>query len=287
MATKLQRLRDNIAALEHALTSDKCDNEILSKYTGFGGLGFVLNPLDTGAWTASDLDCFCDTMRLHNLLRDNSKDEREFKAWMQSLKASTLTAFYTPWEFVAAISTTLWDAMPTANVLDPAAGKGVFLQTPSVCEGCHRMVAYEKDLLTGVILNAKYGHYRCSDIRIKGFETIPASDLGQFDLVATNVPFGDIRVFDPAYSNSDNQVRRDAARMIHRYYVLKGLDCLRNGGLLAYIITSNYLNRDTEQLAEALKSARLIGAYRLANNLFKDNGTEVGTDLLVLQKEEI
>lgn len=286
MATKLQRLRDNIAALQHALTSDKCDNDILNKYTGFGGLGFVLNPLDTGAWTASDLDCFCDTMRLHNLLRDNSKDEREFKAWMQSLKASTLTAFYTPWEFVAAISTTLWDAMPTANVLDPAAGKGVFLQTPSVCEGCHRMVAYEKDLLTGVILNAKYGHYRCSDIRIKGFETIPSSDLGQFDLVATNVPFGDIRVFDPAYSNSDNQVRRDAARMIHRYYVLKGIDCLRNGGLLAYIITSNYLNRDTEQLQEALKSARLIGAYRLANNLFKDNGTTVGTDLLVLQKEQ-
>lgn len=286
MATKLQRLRDNIAALQHALTADKCDNDILNKYTGFGGLGFVLNPLDTGAWAASDLDCFCDTMRLHNLLRDNSKDEREFKAWMQSLKASTLTAFYTPWEFVAAISTTLWDAMPTANVLDPAAGKGVFLQTPSVCEGCHRMVAYEKDLLTGVILNAKYGHYRCSDIRIKGFETIPASDLGQFDLVATNVPFGDIKVFDPAYSNSDNQVRRDAARMIHRYYVLKGLDCLRNGGLLAYIITSNYLNRDTEQLAEALKVSRLIGAYRLANNLFKDAGTEVGTDLLVLQKEE-
>lgn len=286
MATKLQRLRDNIAALEHALTSDKCDNDILSKYTGFGGLSFVLNPLDTGAWSASDLDCFCDTMRLHNLLRDNSKDEREFKAWMQSLKASTLTAFYTPWEFVAAISTTLWDTMPTPNVLDPAAGKGVFLQTPSVCEGCHRMVAYEKDLLTGVILNAKYGHYRCSDIRIKGFETIPASDLGQFDLVATNVPFGDIRVFDPAYSNSDNQVRRDAARMIHRYFVLKGLDCLRNGGLLAYIITSNYLNRDMEQLQEALKEARLIGAYRLANNLFKDAGTEVGTDLLVLQKHE-
>ena len=93
MATKLQRLRDNIAALQHALTTDKCDNEILNKYTGFGGLGFVLNPLDTGAWAASDLDCFCDTMRLHNLVRDNSKDEREFKAWMQSLKASTLTAF--------------------------------------------------------------------------------------------------------------------------------------------------------------------------------------------------
>ena len=73
--------------------------------------------------------------------------------------------------------------------------------------------------------------------------------------------------------------------MIHKYYVLKGLDCLRDGGIEAYIITSNYLNRDSEQLAEVLKQARLIGAYRLANNLFKDAGTEVGTDLLVLQKD--
>ena len=33
--------------------------------------------------------------------------------------------------------------------------------------------------------------------------------------------------------------------MIHRYYVLKGLDCLKDGGIEAYIITSNYLNNDT------------------------------------------
>ena len=306
MATKLQRLRDNIAVLEHALTADKCDNDILNKYTGFGGLGFVLNPLDTGAWAASDLDCFCDTMRLHNLLRDNSKDEHEFKAWMQSLKASTLTAFYTPHLFVfnmmmAIADKTIYSGKMSNQafnkVLDPAAGQGVFMS----CAHYHlnhetnpadfKVVAYEKDLLTGLLLSRNYPrkelvHDSDYDIRVKGFETIPASDLGQFDLVATNVPFGDIKVFDPAYSNSDNQVRRDAAQMIHRYYVLKGLDCLRNGGLMAYIITSNYLNRDTEQLAEALKVSRLIGAYRLANNLFKDNGTEVGTDLLVLQKEE-
>jgi hypothetical protein len=173
------------------------------------------------------------------------------------------------------------------NVLDPAMGMGVFID----CAAKHHenidglsinAVAYEKDLLTGLVASRlKPG----ADIRVAGFETIPDRDLGRFDLVATNVPFGDVRIFDPAYTNSKSQVRRDAARMVHRYYVLKGLDCLREGGVLAYIITSNYLNRDSEQIGEALKQARLVGAYRLANNLFKENGTEVGTDLLVMQKD--
>ena len=93
--SKLSRLRDNIAALAHALEKrETYDKSVLDKYTGFGGLGFVLNPLDTGVWAKSDLDCFVDTMKLQQVLRDNSKDEREYKAWMQSLKASTLTAFY-------------------------------------------------------------------------------------------------------------------------------------------------------------------------------------------------
>ena len=282
--SKLTRLRDNIAALKCAFEGGN-DMEVLNKYTGFGGMTFVLNMTDPGCWNKNDMVYYADTMKLHELLRENSKNGNEYVFWMESLKASVLTAYYTPQEFAATISQTVWDAMPTARVLDPAAGLGVFMATPVFCEGCESVVAYEKDLLTGLLLSRKY-HYGKCDVRVKGFETIPDSDLRTFDLVATNVPFGNIGVFDDAYKNSKDAVRRDAAKMIHRYYVLKGLDCLRNGGIEAYIITSNYLNRDSDQLAEALKSARLIGAYRLANNLFKESGTEVGTDLLVLQKEE-
>jgi len=282
--SKLQRLRDNIAALRHALSlTDGYDPAVLNKYTGFGGLTFVLNPLDK-PWSKSEQMYVDDTIELHTLLRGASKSEREYQAWVESLKASTLTAYYTPDELATAISQTLWDAVPTAQVLDPAAGMGVFMKTPATCEGCKRIVAYEKDLLTGMLLRSKY-HYKFCDIRIDGFEHFPDDELGSFDLVATNVPFGNVAVFDPAYTNSKSQVRRDAARMVHKYYVLKGLDCLREGGVLAYIITSNYLNRDSEQIGEALKQARLIGAYRLANNLFKESGTEVGTDLLVMQKD--
>ena len=302
MATKLQRLRDNIAAIQGAFALQKGSKnyedsiDTIDKYSGFGGLTFVLNPLDTSAWTKSDLDCFCDTICLQQMLRDNSKGEKEYEAWMQSLKASTLTAYYTPNEVVDVLFKVIYKSEFGCNrvhiaprrILDPAAGRGVFAFHANGYAACawpeYWVTAYEKDILTGLILDSSKGYAKMS-VNVTGFETIPNDDLGKFDLVATNVPFGDIQVYDPAYSNSKDAVRREAARMIHRYYVLKGLDCLRDGGLLAYIITSNYINRDTEQLREALKQARLIGAYRLPNNLFKDAGTEVGTDLLVLQKD--
>ena len=293
--SRLQRLRDNIAAIEYALTG-KGDAEVLNKYTGFGGLGFILNPIeDKTKWNKTDAACYEDTVRLHEVLRENSADEKQYKKWVASLKASTLTAFYTPGEVTNAILFAICKSMRTdytkverRAMLDPAAGRGAFMSSAFIGGFAHgidvRATAYEKDLLTGLLLKADSTFCR-KDIRIDGFEHFPDDELGMYDLVSTNVPFGDISVFDDAYSNSALQVRRDAAKMIHRYYVLKGLDCLREGGILAYIITSNYINHDTEQLRYALSQSRLIGTYRLANNLFKENGTTVGTDLLVLQKD--
>ena len=97
--SKLQRLRDNIAAIECALKGEN-NQEVLSKYSGFGGLAFVLNSENPAEWSKSDLDCYADTMRLFALLHTYSKDEMQFDAWYQSLKASTLTAYYTPGEIV-------------------------------------------------------------------------------------------------------------------------------------------------------------------------------------------
>ena len=304
--SKLQRLRDNIEALQHAMTStSEYDSEILNKYSGFGGLTFVLNPLEKSAWSKSDMMYYDDTVRLHKILRDNSKSEREYQQWVESLKASTLTAYYTPKVLVEAIIGAIYGEekhqgsisysthkkgwIKPKTFLDPAAGMGVFMravcgQNIALTQFKYSMTAFEKDLLTAMLLKRQWKGGN-TFVYADGFENFPKDELGMYDLVSTNVPFGDIRVFDPEYSNSKSQVRRDAAKMIHRYYVLKGLDCLREGGVLAYIITSNYLNRDSEQIGEALKQARLIGAYRLANNLFKESGTEVGTDLLVMQKD--
>lgn len=293
--SKLQRLRDNIAAIECALTG-KGDAEVLGKYTGFGGMNFMLNPTgDKSAWSKSDQPYYDDAVRLRQMLVKAAGNGNTFDTWMQSLKASVLTAYYTPREFVEKLMMALFGnkkeyyakGFIPRTMLDPAAGNGIFarmcMYVDTLYSGNVKTTCFEKDLLTGMLLNARKSEKMF--VYVDGFENFPKDELGLYDLVATNVPFGDIAVFDPEYSRSKSAVRREAAKMIHRYYVLKGLDCLRDGGIEAYIITSNYLNRDGEQLAEALKQARLIGAYRLANNLFKESGTEVGTDLLVLQKD--
>ena len=289
--SKLQRLRDNVAAIENAFRKD-CNIRVLAKYTGFGGLNFILNPANKESWNKSDIPCYDDTMRLYTILRMHAKDEQEYNLWIQSLKSSVLTAFYTPLHIVAAIMSNIWTTLQATKdcikLLDPACGNGEFADWLMECRRNQNGVVrvYEKDLLQGLILKRYYEGRKNVEVRIKGFETIPDNELDTYDVVSTNVPFGDIRVFDKAYTRSGSAVRRDAARFIHRYYVLKGLDCLHDGGIEAFIITSNYLNNDGEQLHEVLKHARLIGAYRLPNNLFKESGTEAGTDLLVLQKDE-
>jgi hypothetical protein len=100
--SKLQRLRDNIAAIECALKGENIP-EVLSKYTGFGGLSFILNGTDKSKWSKSDQQYYDDTVRLFMLLHEHTKDVKEFLRWGQSLKQSVLTAFYTPDEVVFSI----------------------------------------------------------------------------------------------------------------------------------------------------------------------------------------
>jgi sugar lactone lactonase YvrE len=53
-------------------------------------------------------------------------------------------------------------------------------------------------------------------IQNKGFEETPATEKGRSDLVTSNIPFGNISVFDPAYQNSPVTSR------IHNYFLSKG-----------------------------------------------------------------
>ncbi len=102
----------------------------------------------------------------------------------------------------------------------------------------------------------------------------------------SNIPFGDIAVFDAEFQRSDSFGRRSAQKTIHNYFFLKGLDAVRDGGIVAFITSQGVLNSTkTSVRNELFSQANLVSAIRLPNNLFTDNaGTEVGSDLIVLQK---
>ena len=292
-----QKLRDNIEAVRTAFTLDRerrtpteRERALLERYCGFGGLKCILNPAkelaDAVHWAKSDLELFAPTVELHRIIRENSRDETEYKRYVDSLKASVLTAFYTPQAITDTIVDVLHDKKVRPKlVLEPSAGMGAFIAPVLSDNPQAEVMAFEKDLLTGKMLGHLYPQQK---IRTEGFEKIEKPFLNRFDLAISNIPFGDIAVFDPEYTNG-SVFKKIAARKVHTYFFLKGLDAVRDGGIVAFITSQGVL--DTEGNGGTrymmMRKADLVSAIRLPNNLFTDNAnTEVGCDLIILQKNE-
>lgn len=263
---------------------------VLRKYAGFGGLKCILNDAnelaDAAKWSKSDIELFAPTVELRRLIHDYSKDDKDFAGYMDSLKASVLTAFYTPAPVIDAISDALKNfGVEVRSFLEPSAGQGAFIDSflrndryPGA-----EVLAYEKDLLTGKILSALHPSILT---RVEGFEKIESDFTGYFDVAASNIPFGDFAVADPEYAVSKEIAYRQSTKAIHNYFFLKALDQVREGGLVAFIASQGVLNGASPFIRmEMVKRADLVTALRLPNNTFSDNaGTDAGSDLIILQK---
>ena len=290
-----QRLNDNIKAIETAFILDReqrtptaRERLLLERYCGFGGLKCILNPArelaDAVHWAKSDLELFAPTVELHRLIRENSKNESEYKQLMDSLKQSVLTAFYTPSAVTEALTDVLKEhQIIPEKVLEPSAGIGTFVDSVLDNNPKADIMAFEKDLLTGKILRHLHPEQK---VRIEGFEKIEKPFNDYFDLAISNIPFGDVAVFDPSYTAMKG-MRALVTRRIHNYFFVKALDMVRDGGLVAFITSQGVLNAKNNSAARfmMLYHADLVSAIRLPNNLFTENAnTEVGSDLIILQK---
>ena len=295
---RLQTMRDNIEAIrlalrldvEHRNAENALEREILRKYAGFGGLKCILqdaNELaDAAKWSKSYIELFAPTVELRRLIHDYSKDDREFAAYMDSLKASVLTAFYTPEPIVDALATSLRErGVKIKRFLEPSAGQGAFIDSFLKNENYPgtEALAFEKDLLTGKILSALHPSI---STEIKGFERINPDFEGYFDVAASNIPFGDFAVADPRYATSKEIAYRQSTKAIHNYFFLKALDSVHEGGIVAFITSQGVMNAASPFVRmELMRRSDLVGAFRLPNNTFSDNaGTDTGSDLIILQK---
>ena len=149
--------------------------KVLRAYTGFGALKCILSPAnsmeDIARWNKSEVELFPLVMELHRVIRDNTASETQYKSYMQSLKNSVMTAFYTPEPVVREIAVSWQEAgIAPGKILDPSAGMGEFIRSfsPIAAEG-HATFGFEKDILTGQLLSALYPSDK---IRIRGFEEI-------------------------------------------------------------------------------------------------------------------
>ena len=225
---------------------------------------------------------------LHELLRHYAGSEQRYKDFVQSMRNSTLTAFYTPPAIVRALAEALRDAgVVPRRLLDPSAGAGIFPSSfRETADGEVEILSFEKDLLTGQVLSALARERE--QVVIDGFQTIESAYDSYFDVVTSNIPFGDTRIFDASFRKSDDPVRGQALKAVHNYFFIKGLDTLREGGILAFVTSAGVMDAPGNEPVRRylMEHARLVSAVRLPNNLFTEYaGTEVASDLVVLQKQ--
>ena len=261
------------------------EKEVLSRYSGFGGIKEVLN-IGTGHAVSNDMDE--PIRRLQNLIEAYPYyDDDMRKSVIDSIKSSVLTAFYTPKFLVEAVArqihATFKDkGLQMRSFLEPSAGIGGFL--PVAMPGTRRY-AFEKDSLTGLILSLL--HDEATTITA-GFETIGEQHLEhtKFDVIASNIPFGKFRVFD-AEMWKKGGIYEQAAKTIHNYFFVKAMELLNEGGLLAFVTSRGIADTPGNKFVREylVNHADLISAIRLPDTLFmQTSGIEVGSDLLVFQK---
>lgn len=207
---------------------------------------------------------------------------------------SILTQFFTPEDIVAR----MWGlaikhgfTFSGTSILEPSFGSGRFFKyIPKDADV--KVVGYEIEHTAYQICQILYGSVdKRFDLRLQSFETlffkmrrhVGMAGVSQlFDLVITNPPYGE---YSSEYAPLGER-NATGAYTWEMYFIMRGVDLLKKGGLLVYIIPNSFMNNDKkyndfkEKLAE---KCDLIDGYRLPNGVFSH--TDVGTDIIVLRKK--
>ena len=236
------------------------EQEVLSKYVGWGGLADAFDE-DKSAWATEFTELY------------ETLSHEEYTA----AKATTLNAHYTSPTVIAAMYEVLGQmGFEGGNILEPSMGIGNFFGMLPESMQSSRLYGVELDSITGRIAKQLY---QKADITVDGFQKTDYPN-GFFDVVIGNVPFGNYGVADKKYDRHHFQ--------IHDYFLAKSIDQVRPGGVVAVLTSSGTLDKQNSSAREYLaERADLLGAIRLPNNAFRRNaGTDVVADILFLQKRE-
>ena len=263
VALPSQRYANNVAAIrllkrveaENRLATAE-EQEVLSRYVGWGGLA----------------DCFDPKHSRYEELK-SLLSETEYAA----ARESTLTAFYTPPVVIRSIYAALGQmGFRQGNVLEPACGVGHFLGMLPEGMAESKVYGVELDDVSGRIARQLYPR---SSISVRGYEKMDFPD-NFFDVAVGNVPFGQFKVQDRRYDRLNLS--------IHEYFFAKTLDKVRPGGVVTFVTSSYTMDKRTSNVRKYIaQRAELLGAIRLPNDTFKAAaGTEVVSDILFLQKRD-
>ena len=264
---KKERFRRNMEAIK-VLKECEADNRfatpdeqiVLSKYVGWGGIPEAFDE-NNSSWANEYKELI------------SALSPEEYKA----ARESTLTAFYTPQEVVKAcydIAENL--GFKQGNILEPSCGIGNFIGMKPNSMADSKVYGIELDSVSATIAQQLY---QTASVVNNGYEKVDIPD-NFYDLVTTNVPFGDFKISDKKYDKHNP--------LIHDYFFMKSLDKVRTGGIMILITSKGTMDKENSNIRRYIaQRADLLGAIRLPNDTFKGNaGAEVVSDILVLQKRD-
>nr|WP_321434901.1 SNF2-related protein [uncultured Campylobacter sp.] len=271
------RAYKNIEALELSAKlnrenrfATKEEQEILAGFSGWGGC--------YGIFEETNKDFGEARKRLDKYLDENISNSVDRNLAFISMAHSSSSAYYTNTLLVDTIYKGLEQMGVNDNgvekrVLEPSCGSGNFIIGSKNNSFSFTGIEIEKhtyDIAKHLNPNA--------DIRNGGFETFIAKD--SFDLVVGNPPY--IADF---YVNDTNSLGNNLK--IANYFPIKSMENLRDGGIMAFVMPSAFLDHNGDKHLERLVEAggKFLGAVRLPNNAFK--GAEVNTDIVFFQKQDL
>jgi N12 class adenine-specific DNA methylase len=285
-ATK--KYTDNINALETLLTVIKEkrkatpeEKTILARYVGFGGLKEIaFNPDNEADWKESTSKYKDQVRKVIELTQELDK-ALGINNSLSEIRAGILTAHYTPKTIIDTMFNVLEKlGFKNGNILEPSAGIGNFIgYMPSKMRSNSNITAVELDNLTGNILKYLYDDV---NTQIRGIQDAIIPDNSQ-DVVISNVPFGNFKVFDKAFKGN----REFLTKRIHNYFFAKALDKVREGGIVMFVTSKGVLDsKGNREVREYLnQNADFLGAVRLPSTAFQNNAnTSVVTDVIILRK---
>lgn len=278
---KKTRFKNNVAAIQlmkqieaEGRIATPAEQQTLLKYVGWGGLADAFDRRWDGANRAYVPGKSEWAKEFNELAALLTKEEYE------AARQSTQNAHYTHPDIINVMYTMAKKlGFKGGTVLEPSAGTGHFIGLLPEEFMSSRVLAVEKDSLTGRIAKLLYPD---ADVRVSGFENVDIPN-NYFDLAISNVPFGDITIYDKSYKAGYITSR------IHNYFFVKALDKVKPGGAVMFITSAGTMNA-SDSVGNDIRrhiaaNADLVAAFRLPGDAFKENaGTEVTTDIIILRK---
>lgn len=254
------RLMQELESTGRMATPD--EQAVLAKYVGWGGL--------PQAFDANKADWAKEYAEITALMSPED---------LAAARKSTRYAHYTSREIVVdGIYAALRHfGFTGGKTLEAGAGVGNFIGLmPADMRSAGRFTAIEREPFSSAIARQLYPQ---QSVQRADFTEFKGNDA-YFDAAVGNPPFA----ADP---QTDLSGRKHLSGLsLHNYFFAKAVDMLREGGVMAQVVTNSFMDAKGDKARKYLSDrVELLGAIRLPNSAFAKNAnTEVTTDLIFFKK---